>query len=128
MSGFDIGKIRPVSGSSPQPASTPGRALQIFNPAKLQLTVHVQAARHTSGGALANVGARLATGFFSVTGAALTAGGLAAMGATPGAVALSVALFGANYVTKLVFSKPLVAVGALIAGERPGEVIKQVFN
>ena len=50
------------------------------------------------------------------------------MGAGPGAIGLAVTLFVANYVTKLVFSKPLVAIGAVIAGERPGEAIKQVFS
>ncbi|MEZ0311063.1 MAG: hypothetical protein ACAI38_04785 [Myxococcota bacterium] len=125
--GFDIGtNITPVSGGTP-PSSTKGRALQIFNPSTRQLALHVDSFRKAGGGVLATTGARLATGFFTVGGAALTAGGLAALGASPTAVGVTIALFAANYITKLV-SKPLVALGAMIAGERPGEVVKQVFS
>jgi hypothetical protein len=124
---FDIGKVTPVSGGTP-PSSTKTGALQIFNPSSRQLALHVDSIRKVGGGALATTGARLATGFFTITGGAATAGALAALGAGPTAVGVALALFAANYVTKLVFSKPLVALGALLAGERPGEAVKQVFS
>ena len=126
MSGFNIGDVRPVAGAAPPP-SAKSRALQLIKPAGA-LAVRVDSVRRVSGGALANTGARLATGFFTFGGAALSAGSLAAVGASTTSIAVAVTLFAANYVTKLVFSKPLVALGALVAGERPGEAVKQVFG